>query len=122
MLELLEGRPTERVPLLLTPRMKDAANAMADRREQNLSEWLRHQIAKASEDVMWAVHVEGPDDIVARADYAAALEMATDLNDYYNRFKDSEPAIVAKVIEWPFSEVGHGQELAKGEDYGREGK
>lgn len=49
MLELLEGRPTERVPLLLTPQMKDAAIFMARAKKQNLSDYLRHLIAAAAD-------------------------------------------------------------------------
>ncbi len=49
MLELLQGRPTERVPLLLTPQMKDAAVFMAKVKKQTLSDYLRHLIAAAAD-------------------------------------------------------------------------
>ncbi len=57
---------------------------------------------------LWAIHVEGSDDIVACADYAAAVEEAEALN---LKLKDSDPAVIAKVIEWPFSGESHRREL-----------
>ena len=56
---------------------------------------------------LWAVHVEGPDDIVAFPDFAAAVEEAKGLNA---RFQDSDPVVLAKVIEWPFSAASHRKE------------
>lgn len=46
MLRLLEGKVSERVPVLMTPRMKDAADNSATDSGQNLSEWIRHTVAR----------------------------------------------------------------------------
>lgn len=42
MFELLEGRPTARVNLTLTPRLKEAAQTMATAGDQDLSQLVRH--------------------------------------------------------------------------------
>lgn len=46
MLRLLEGHVSERVPLLTTPQMKSAASDAATDAGQNLSEWIRHTVAR----------------------------------------------------------------------------
>lgn len=49
MIELLEGKATERVPLLLTPKMKSAVRAMAKSRNQTVSDFLRFLVAREAE-------------------------------------------------------------------------
>lgn len=56
---------------------------------------------------LWAVHVEGPDDIVACEDHEAALKMADGLEGYFKNQDPSLPAVVPVVIEWPWDRVSH---------------
>ena len=49
MIELLEGKATERVPLLLTPKMKSAVRVMAKSRDQTMSDFLRFLVAREAE-------------------------------------------------------------------------
>lgn len=68
---------------------------------------------------LWAVHVQGPDDIVAEASRESADRNATALNDWYAaRTKDDDfdpvtfPRIHAEVIPWPYSREAHAEALA----------
>lgn len=46
MIELLRGKASVRVPLLLTPQMKAAVLDKAAASEQNLSDWIRWTLAE----------------------------------------------------------------------------
>lgn len=69
---------------------------------------------------LWAVHVQGPDDIVAEESRESADRNAAALNQWYeNRTKDPDfdprtfPRIHAEVIEWPYERDAHADALAR---------
>lgn len=52
---------------------------------------------------MWAVHVQGPDDLHACPDRETADALALVLNGQFMRHsKPGEPLMVATVTEWPY--------------------
>ncbi len=52
---------------------------------------------------LWAVHVEGPDDVIACIDKDAAGATAHALNEIIERVSSPmSPRCVASVIEWPY--------------------
>jgi len=69
---------------------------------------------------LWAVHVEGPDDVLAAASEAAAIAEAEEINAYFARRAAEDPSpydptMSAKVIGWPFSPERHAKSLAEQE-------
>lgn len=56
----------------------------------------------------------GPDDIVAAPSFEAAEKAAKDVTE---RFSDSDPAISALVIKWPFEESHHARDLPEFAEY-----
>jgi hypothetical protein len=53
---------------------------------------------------MWAVHVQGPDDMHACPDRQTADALALVLNRQFERHhKQGDPMMVATVTEWPHS-------------------
>lgn len=58
MIELLEGRPTARLNLTLTPRLKKAVVTMADGGDQDLSQLVRHLLVRELERRNAAVKAE----------------------------------------------------------------
>jgi hypothetical protein len=71
---------------------------------------------------LWAVHIEGPDDIVAAADRHEADTKATEINAAYETFAKRPDASEfdvrwhANVVPWPFSTVDHVEEVARGDE------
>lgn len=52
---------------------------------------------------LWAVHIQGPDDIHACPDRAVADALALVLNRQFARYTDpNDPPMNATVIEWPY--------------------
>ncbi len=76
---------------------------------------------------LWAVHVAGPDDVVAVADHDAAVVLATDINTVAAHLASRadasplDPRLHATVIPWPHSRADHATALAEfiadGEEY-----
>jgi hypothetical protein len=71
---------------------------------------------------LWAVHVQGPDDIIATSDKAEAEKYAAGLNDWYEqRSKEPDfdpktfPRVHAEVIEWPYAQAAHAESIARNE-------
>jgi hypothetical protein len=66
---------------------------------------------------LYAVHILGPDDIIATPGKREAEVLAEKLNAFFTEtFKQSTPAtpmIEAVVITWPFAPKSHAEELAK---------
>jgi hypothetical protein len=69
---------------------------------------------------LWALHVQGPDDIVAEPDRGSAERNAAQLNDWYESVTKRDdydpemfPRVHAEVIEWPFSPQAHVDALAE---------
>ena len=60
MVELLEGRPSERMSLTLTPRLKDAATELAQRRGQTMCQLVRHLLAKEAAEARETRRLAGP--------------------------------------------------------------
>jgi hypothetical protein len=72
---------------------------------------------------LWAVHVQGPDDVIAAAGKAEAERHAQGINDWYERrSKEPDfdpvtfPRIRAEVIEYPYSRESHAREVARGDE------
>ena len=72
---------------------------------------------------LWAVHVLGPDDVIAAADKAEAEKHAKGINDWFERWSqrpgfdpELDPRVHAKVIKWPYSAAGHAEQVARGDE------
>jgi hypothetical protein len=70
-------------------------------------------------DTLWAVHVEGPDDILAMPDRATADIKADEINGIAQMLRNrpdaspNDPRISAKVIEWDGTAEEHAEYLAE---------
>lgn len=71
---------------------------------------------------LWAVHVEGPDDVLAAADRADAETHANAINEWYARWSTRpdadpglDPRVHANVIEWDGTPEDHAADLARGD-------
>lgn len=68
---------------------------------------------------LWAVHVEGPDDVLAMPDAVEAEKQAEQINAAYERFAARPDASEldgrwhAVVIPWPYDAEGHAESLAE---------
>ena len=68
---------------------------------------------------LWAVHVEGPDDVVAMVDKESAEREAAAINAFWERYKQrpdaSEhlPNVTASVIPWDGPAWQHAADLAE---------
>lgn len=75
-----------------------------------------------SDEILWCVHVIGPDDVLAMTNYEAALFHADDLNAamYARRGgkprHEYDPVIIAHPMEWPWSAERHAADMARGEE------
>lgn len=67
---------------------------------------------------LWAVHIEGPDDMRAAPSKDAAEQRAKDINDEYERWRQSliaspnPPRWHAVVVPWPHDAPGHAEDVA----------
>lgn len=70
---------------------------------------------------LWAIHIEGPDDIIAAPSMEAAEREAALLSQQFASIPKSEnaPAVRAVVTVWPYLAEGHAQSL--GRDWDKEG-
>jgi hypothetical protein len=75
------------------------------------------------EPILWAIHVQGPDDVIAVADRDEAQQHADGINRRYaEHTRDPEfdpgvyPRIRAVVIEWPYDRAAHAEDLAAGDE------
>lgn len=65
---------------------------------------------------LYAVHVQGPDDIIAAPSKREAEVLAEKLNSFFAGISSASPAaptIEAVVIAWPYAPSAHADELAK---------
>ena len=66
---------------------------------------------------LYAVHIQGPDEIIAAPGEREAQALAKKLNDYFAEVSEKSgpaaPTIEAVVIEWPFGAKFHANDLAK---------
>lgn len=64
---------------------------------------------------LYAVHVQGPDDIIAAPSKREAEVLAEKLNAFFVSLKSgpAAPTIEAVVIAWPYAPSAHADELAK---------
>lgn len=64
---------------------------------------------------LWAVHVLGPDDILAMPDRETAETVAAQINGVAQDFasrpsaSDLDPHVSAEVVEWPWDFQAHGE-------------
>ena len=58
----------------------------------------------SEQTTMWAVHVQGPDDLHACHDREVADAVALLLNrQFRRRVKPDDPSMTAEVVPWPYS-------------------
>ena len=76
-----------------------------------------------STDTLWAVHIAGPDDVIAAKDRAEADAKAAEINDLWERFTqradydpELDPRWHATVIPWPGSAEDHAGQVALGDE------
>lgn len=66
---------------------------------------------------LWAVNIQGPDDMVAAPDYLSALRMANAFNAWWLRLKTKEPLheydphLWAVPVEWTGSSDSYADDL-----------
>ncbi len=71
---------------------------------------------------LWAVHVQGPDDMIAAEDRAEADRRTAEINEAWTQFKkrpgasDNDPRWTAVVVPWPYSRGEHAEEVARGDE------
>lgn len=72
-------------------------------------------------ETLWALHIEGPDDVIAARDRAEADERAAEINAAYEQYKQrpdagpDDPKWCAVVITWPGTATDHAEEVALGD-------
>lgn len=70
---------------------------------------------------LYAVHVEGPDDVIAATDRAEAEVRAAEINGIAEEIasrsdaSSADPVIRAVVVEWPYSLAEHAAAIAEGD-------
>ncbi|WP_052949628.1 hypothetical protein [Dyella japonica] len=70
-------------------------------------------------DKLWALHMLGPDDVIAAPSKLAADAVAKNFNAYWDEqrhTRDHDVRVVATVIEWPFEANRHAKAVM--EDFG----
>lgn len=62
---------------------------------------------------LWAVHIEGPDDIFAMPSESAAQEHCDILNRHWEKRNQNAigPFLTAKVVPWPYTAEAHAQDM-----------
>ena len=72
-----------------------------------------------TETGFWALHINGPDDVIAMPDKATAEAKAKEFNELAERHRnrpdarpDVEPHMSAEVMEWEWSPEEHDEALA----------
>ena len=109
MQELLDGKADQPTQVLLTAPLKAAAKKAAADRQISLGKMIRQALAA---DVyrsgrLWAVHVQGPDDIIACGSWLEADELRRSIEEM------KEPLAKPFVIEWPYSPHAHQREVSR---------
>lgn len=72
-----------------------------------------------TEPELWAVHIEGPDDVIACADRAEADTRAAEINQAWAQFRqrpdasDNDPRWHAVVVPWTYGSDDHAEEVAR---------
>jgi len=67
--------------------------------------------------MLYVVTIQGPDDIIAAADYEMAVKIANAFNDWWmrhihvKRFTENDPMMWAIPGEWPHSADSHAESL-----------
>lgn len=68
---------------------------------------------------LWAVHIQGPDDIVAVADYLTAVKVANTFNEWWEALKTErplhpyDPRMWASPVEYTGGAKSHAEWVAK---------
>lgn len=71
------------------------------------------------EPAFWAVHVQGPDDIVAAADRTDADRLASEINEFMAQMMGRSdasphaPKILAVVVPWKWTAEAHAEALTR---------
>lgn len=67
----------------------------------------------AASERLWCVHIEGLDDFIAAVSVDAAEQEAAAINLYIDNAPngESETAVRAVVVEWPFEPASHARSL-----------
>ena len=61
---------------------------------------------------LWAVHISGPDDVIAMISKEEAVRIADSINEGL----PEDTCVEATVILWPFDEIGHKRSLSENSD------
>lgn len=69
---------------------------------------------------LWAVHVEGPDSIIAAESFEEADERAREVNDYVRRKPCGDVLFRALVVRWRGTPERHAADVAKGPERWRD--
>ena len=79
-------------------------------------------MSEVKDTALWAVSIQGPDDIIATADYLSAVKIANAFNAWWQELRardamtDYHPRMWALPVEWPWKNDGggHASSLANG--------
>lgn len=73
--------------------------------------WLMREEPK---ETLYAIYMQGPDDVIAAPSKAAAEAVVKNFNQYWEDHKHergNDVRVVAVVIEWPHSEIAHARDV-----------
>jgi hypothetical protein len=74
----------------------------------------------ALDPTLWAVSIQGPDDIIAAADHLSAVKIANTFNRFWQQMKEKapqrahDPRMWAVPVEWPYTAKSHAESLVSG--------
>jgi len=67
--------------------------------------------------IIWCAHVRGPDDVVACADYDAAVKLCDEINAVAKSVAHLDVMCIAYPAVWPGSAQSHAADLARDNGY-----
>lgn len=73
--------------------------------------WLMREEPK---ETLYAIHMQGPDDVIAAPSKAAAEAVVKNFNQFWEDHKHErqhDVRVVAVVIEWPYGEIEHARDV-----------
>lgn len=106
---------------LLRPAVADAdatahpaAADIARAEQQALIQMVIDALPPAADETLWAVHIQGSDDIVPQPTREAANKVKAQLDAYdeSNAHRKDFPKASAVVVEWPYAREEHARHLA----------
>lgn len=79
-----------------------------------------YEAREAPDPTLWAVSIQGPDDIIASADHLSAVKIANTFNRFWQQMKEKapqrlhDPRMWAVPVEWPYTAESHAESLVSG--------